>query len=73
MTLISDVAMNWFSGAMIVGVCGVTLGIDVYRLAKALREPSGPVVRDRIFGAVIGIVCVSIGLIGFYLHARAAW
>lgn len=64
--IVSHTHFLYFVTAMVVGVCGVWVFVDAIRLRRALREPPSPLVRDRIFGSVIGLVMNAIGLYGAY-------
>jgi hypothetical protein len=67
--LISAVAFGWLMTALVVGVSGSWIIVDIVRLRRALRDDTArPSVRDRVFGSVMGIVIGSIGVGGALLH-----
>jgi uncharacterized membrane protein YfcA len=67
--IVSATAYTWFLSSVIGGVAAYWVGIDSYRLKKALAgDRSDPAIRDRIFGSVIGIIVGFVGLGGVLLH-----
>lgn len=68
MTILSPTQLNYFCVGMVLGACILFFCLDSYRLQKAMREPASPLVRDRIFGAVVGLVCAIVGFVGLYLQ-----
>jgi hypothetical protein len=60
---------EFFLSAITGGAAVYWIGIDSYRLRKALaddRTDAG--VRDRIFGSMVGIVVGVVGVVGVALH-----
>jgi hypothetical protein len=57
------------------GVAASWVVVDIIRLRRALRENRrDPLVRDRIFGSIIGIVVGLFGVVGtvrYQLHGAA--
>lgn len=53
---------------IVFGACGFFFVLDTMRLVKALRAPRSPEVSDRIFGAIVGIACAAVGVLGMYLR-----
>ncbi|MBK9037306.1 MAG: hypothetical protein IPL61_39695 [Myxococcales bacterium] len=67
--LVSAEAYNWFLSTVIGGAATYWIGIDSYRLKKALGgDRADPAIRDRIFGSVVGIVVGCVGVVGVILH-----
>ncbi|MEZ4399814.1 MAG: hypothetical protein R3B06_07335 [Kofleriaceae bacterium] len=67
--LVSQSQYIWFVSILTAGVAAYWIGIDSYRLRKALSgDRADPAVRDRIFGSVIGIVVGLVGVAGVLLH-----
>jgi len=65
----SQAAFGWVVTALTGGVAGVWGVVDVIRLRRALREDRRqPVVRDRIFGSVIGLAISALGVTGAILY-----
>lgn len=67
--LVSATTYTWFLSSVIGLVAAYWIGIDSYRLKKALAgDRADPAIRDRIFGSVIGIIVGFVGLLGVWLH-----
>ena len=65
MTVMSDTAFRWFLTALTGGLAGSWLIYDAINLWRTRRADRGdPVVRDKHFGYVMGIVIGAIGIIG---------
>jgi hypothetical protein len=63
--LVSHAAYIWFCTLATGGLSAAWLVVDALRLRRALTEDrSDPVVRDRIFGSVIGMAICVIGVAG---------
>jgi hypothetical protein len=64
-TLIPDDVFRWFLTALVGGVSGAWLVYDAINLART-RGADGrdPLVRDRRFGYLVGIVVAVIGIVG---------
>ena len=72
MTLLDDGPWEAFGYLAILGLA-IGWGVrDVMLLTRALREarqgPVGPVLRDRIFGSIVGIAICVVGLVGLFRH-----
>jgi uncharacterized membrane protein len=68
-TFMSASAFDWFLGAVTGVVAALWLvydGINIARLRKA--DAADPVVRDKRFGYVIGLVIALVGIIGVGYH-----
>lgn len=60
---------EYFMSAITGGAAVYWIGIDSYRLKKALGDDRADAsVRDRIFGSVLGIVVGLVGVIGVSYH-----
>ena len=60
---------QWFLSGLTGVVAAYWIGIDSYRLRKALRmDRSDLAVRDRIFGSALGIVVGIVGVLGVIIH-----
>lgn len=69
MTIVSTTVFEWFMSSVTGGVAAYWIGIDSYRLRKALREDRRELaVRDRIFGSSMGILIGFVGVAGVLLH-----
>lgn len=63
--IVSQTVFVWFCTVMTVGGAGSWLLVEIYRLTKLLREDrSRPVIRDRLFGTLIGFAVGIIGVVG---------
>ena len=63
--IVSQVVFIWFCTIMSAGVAGAWTIVEVFRLNRVLREDlSRPVVRDRLFGSLIGLAVGVIGVLG---------
>jgi hypothetical protein len=59
----------WFVTLVTGVVAAYWIGIDSYRLRKALRgDRSDAAIRDRIFGSIIGIIIGLVGVAGVIMH-----
>ena len=68
MNLVSPSIFHAFSVTMVLGACGFFFVLDSVRLVRALRSPRSPEVSDRVFGALVGIACAVVGVLGMYLR-----
>ena len=60
---------EFFLSAITGGAAVYWIGIDSYRLKKALAgDRADPAIRDRIFGSLIGIIVGFVGVAGVLLH-----
>jgi hypothetical protein len=67
--LVSVAVFGWIVTALAVGLAAPWIVVDIVRLRRALREDVKlPVVRDRIFGSIVGMAIGAIGLIGAVLY-----
>jgi hypothetical protein len=67
--LVSHDTYWWFISLLTGGVATYWIGIDSYRLKKALAgDRADPAIRDRIFGSLIGIIVGFVGVAGVLLH-----
>jgi hypothetical protein len=67
--LISPSVYDWILSTIIGGVATYWIGIDSYRLRKALAGDRGDAaIRDRIFGSIIGIIVGGVGVFGVVYH-----
>ena len=65
----SHASYIWFVSILTGGAAAYWIGIDAYRLKKALAgDRADPAIRDRIFGSLIGIVVGCVGVGGVALH-----
>ena len=63
--IVSHHAFIWFCTIMTVGLAGTWVFVDLFRLRNVVREDrSNPVVRDRLFGSLIGLAVSIAGIIG---------
>lgn len=68
--IVSHQHFMYFVTAMVVGVGVAWTIVDSIRLRRALREDTAdPIVRDRIFGSLVGIAVCVWGILG----ALAYW
>jgi amino acid permease len=68
-TIVSHTVYDWFLSGLTGLVAAYWIGIDSYRLRKALRmAPRDAAVRDRIFGSSLGIVVGIVGVAGVVMH-----
>lgn len=66
--LVSHETFRWFVTIVTGGAASYWLLIDSLRLRKALRaDRSKGVVRDQIFGSIIGLTIGAIGVVGAVL------
>ena len=68
MNLVSPAIFHAFCVTMVLGACGFFFVLDATRLVRALRSPRSPEVSDRVFGALVGIACAAVGVLGMYLR-----
>jgi hypothetical protein len=67
--LLSHEHFDWFLSAVTGVVAAYWIGIDSYRLWKALRmDRKDLAVRDRIFGSMLGILVGITGVVGVIIH-----
>ena len=67
--IVSQEHYEWFLSAVTGGAAVYWIGIDSYRLRKALRaDRANPATRDQIFGSIIGIVVGFVGVFGVSYH-----
>jgi hypothetical protein len=67
--IVSHLAYSWFITLLTGLVAVYWIGIDSYRLKKALGgDRSDPAIRDRIFGSTMGIVIGFVGVVGVLMH-----
>ena len=65
MNIISQSAFEWFVTTLTGGLAGTWVVYDTFNLYRTRRsDRSDPVVRDKHFGYLIGIVIGVIGIIG---------
>jgi hypothetical protein len=63
--IVSHHAFIWFCTIMTVGLAGTWVFVDLWRLRNVVREDlSRPVVRDRLFGSLIGLAVSVAGILG---------
>ena len=63
--IVSQVAFIWFCTIMSAGVAGAWVIVEVFRLKKVFGEDwSRPIVRDRLFGSLIGLAVGILGVTG---------
>ncbi len=55
---------TWFITFAVGGVSALWFLYDSVNLARALKLPSDPTVRDRRFGYAMGVIMGTIGVIG---------
>lgn len=66
--LVSHETYRWFVTIVTGGAASYWLFIDSFRLRKALRaDRSKGVVRDQIFGSIVGLTIGAIGVLGAVL------
>jgi len=69
--IVSQEHYDWILSALTGVVAAYWIGIDSYRLRKAMRmDRKDLAVRDRIFGSSLGIVIGIVGVLGVILHNR---
>lgn len=72
--ILSQLHYMYFVTFMTAGMCAAWIVVDSIRLRRALRDDtSDPVVRDRVFGSLIGLAVCTWGILGCldywgYLH-----
>jgi hypothetical protein len=67
--IVSQAHYEWFLSAITGVVAAYWIGIDSYRLWKALRmDRSDLAVRDRVFGSSLGILIGIVGVLGVIIH-----
>ena len=65
----SHASYIWFVSVVTGGAAAYWIGIDSYRLRKALAgDRKDPAIRDRIFGSIVGIMVGCVGVGGVLLH-----
>jgi len=65
MNLVGDETFRWFSTFFVGGVSVVWFFYDAFNLWRArTADRKDPLVRDRHFGYVMGLVIATIGVIG---------
>ena len=63
--LVSDLVFRWFLTLMTGVVAGTWFVYDAFNLWRTRRgDRRDPVIRDKLFGFLIGIVIGSIGVLG---------
>jgi hypothetical protein len=63
--IVSQAAFIWFCTIVTVGIAVPWVFVDLYRLRRTLREDrSRPVVRDRLFGSLVGLAVGVLGVVG---------
>jgi len=63
--IVSQHVFIWWCTVMTVGVAGTWVFVEVFRLRRVLREDlSRPVVRDRLFGSLVGLAVGILGVLG---------
>jgi hypothetical protein len=63
--IVSELVFIWFCTIMSAGVAGAWTIVEVFRLKRVLGEDlSRPIVRDRLFGSLIGLAVGIIGVTG---------
>lgn len=63
--IVSHHAFIWFCTIMTVGLAGTWVFVDLWRLRNVVREDlSRAIVRDRLFGSLIGLAVSIAGIIG---------
>jgi hypothetical protein len=63
--LVSQNTFGWFLTALTGGLAGTWLVYDAFNFVRALNaDRSDPVVRDKQFGYVIGMIIGVIGVVG---------
>ncbi len=69
MNLVSATTFDWFLCVLTFGLAGPWVFYDAYNLIR-LRHADGkdPIVRDKRFGYVIGMLIGLIGVIGVVKH-----
>lgn len=70
MNLLAPSVFHALCVAIVFGACVFFFALDTVRLVKALRAPRSPEVSDRIFGAVVGLACAVVGVLGMYLRGQ---
>ena len=68
MKLVSDQHFMWFAYTAILGICFGWGARDVYLLVRHLGR--GPDSHDQVFGSIMGLVIIAIGLVGFIKHLQ---
>jgi hypothetical protein len=67
--LVSAQAFDWFCTGATASLAGAWVLYDLRNLAKALRaDRADPLVRDRLFGYVIGVIIGGVGVAGVIQH-----
>ncbi len=62
MKLLSDQQFQWFAYA---GILGMSLGWGIREVLLLRRHRGGsPEARDQLFGSIIGLVIIAIGVVG---------
>lgn len=66
MTIVSHTAFMWTCSFLISFACIARIGVELVRWRRNLRPevPRDDVWRDKIFGHVMGLIIVAIGLAG---------
>lgn len=63
--IVSQTVYIWFVTLLVFSVCAIWTFVDTRRLLRAWREDrSSPVVRDKIFGSLIGLAITFVGMVG---------
>jgi hypothetical protein len=63
--IVSATVFAWFCTIMTVGVSGAWVLVEIFRVRRLLRDDlSRPIVRDRLFGTLIGFAVGIIGVLG---------
>ena len=63
--IVSHEAFIWFCTILTLGVAAPWVFVDLWRLRNVVREDmSRPVVRDRLFGSLIGLAVSIAGVLG---------
>jgi hypothetical protein len=68
MRLVSDQVFHWIVYAGILGICLGWGARDVYLLTRHVGK--GPGSHDQVFGSIMGLVIIAIGLSGVLMDAR---
>jgi len=63
--LVSQTHFLWFITLMTISLAGGWIVVEIGRLRRALADDRrDPVVRDRIFGSIIGLMICVVGVVG---------
>ncbi|MBX3159423.1 MAG: hypothetical protein KF773_25860 [Deltaproteobacteria bacterium] len=65
MNIISDAALHWFVTTLTAGLAGTWVVYDTFNLYRTRNaDRSDPIVRDKHFGYVMGIIIGVVGILG---------